>query len=389
MFDVSIKDFSKAAAICAVAIERRNTIPVLGTMRAVANGHLVLDGGNLDMTATVAIPCETKTDTAILIDDPRALVSAIGAAGGASVTFEATESGYTAKAGQLQRTAKLHSKVADWPDHRCAVDEEAFTATLGSNFIAQLERVARAVSSEETRYNLNGVYVQHVAGWTYRLVATDGHRLMQADVELPDAAGELQAQIIPRHFVNAVLKHFRKVEGPIRFRVGTGGLSNAPDVTLDKPKPMQTRVALQAMVGNADVTFSGKVIDGKFPDYTRVVPASTKYQAIFKVAELRRAVQALSAGFGHMPAISFAFGANGCNLGVCHADEVTASYCIDVQHNATGGLIVGFNGHYLLDMLASLGGDDVSMGVDDSAAPSLWKSISDTSFTGVLMPMRV
>lgn len=389
MIDVSIRDFSKAAAIVCAAIEKRNTIPVLGTMRARANGRLVLDGGNLDMTATASIPCDSKSDTTLLIDDPRALVSAIGAAGGQSFTLAKLDDGFRAQAGALNRVSRHRQPVDDWPDHRCSVDEVAFSASLGAEAIRQMERVSRAISKEETRYYLNGMYIEHVKDWTYRLVATDGHRLMMADIELPDAAGELVPQIIPRQFVHTILTHFRKVDGPIGFRVGAAWNSNAPDVTLDKPKSMVARVAMAATVGPADVTFSGKVIDGTFPAYGRVVPTRPAHQAIFSVGDLRQAVQALSAGLGRWPAIAFSFGPDGCELGASSAEGVVATYRVESKHNVRDGLKIGLNGHYVVDMLASIGGEQISIGIDDAAAPTLWKSIDDTSFTGALMPVRL
>lgn len=394
MFDVSIRDFTKAASIVACAVDRRTTIPILSAMKVQANGRLVLEGTNLDMVVTAAIDCDTKSDVELLIDDPRAVMSAIGAAGGALATFEAAPDGFRTRAGRLNRTVKHGLKPVDWPSSSCSVDVQAFGATFTAAVIQQIERIMVAISTEETRYYLNGVYLHHLEGWTYTLVATDGHRLMAGNIQLPDATGELPPLIIPAAFIRSIVKHFRKTDKPITFQVGTPRLSNVPEGTLAPDHMKVPRVALAGTVGggtfSADVTFQGKTIDGTYPDYRRVVPAAPKHQAIFQVAELRRAVLAVAAGYREPPAVSLSFGPDGVDVGMSRGvDGVTAVYRVEAAHNMPDGLSVGFRSTYLLDVLAAFSSAEVSFATDDQSSPALFTDVTDGDFFAVQMPMRI
>ena len=125
MFDVGIKDFTKAVAIANAARDRRSAIPVLEAVRVQANGRLELSTTNLDMSAHVALPCETSREATFLLSDVNSLVSAINAAGGAKALFAETEDGFSVKAGQLNRTASNRLKVEDFPATATGVSSQA------------------------------------------------------------------------------------------------------------------------------------------------------------------------------------------------------------------------------------------------------------------------
>lgn len=396
MIEVSIKDFSKAVQIAGAAHDTRNTIPVLGAMKLRANGKLELQSTDLDMTATVAVPCQTAKEAEFLLTDPRAVVSAVGAAGGANVTFAATDSGFVASAGKLRRETSHGMPVEDWPENQAQIAERTFGATLSADTLRQIERVTAAISKEETRYYLNGINLKRLEDapnpWTYRFAATDGHRLMVVDVPLPDADGELAGDVIlPRSFVQAVLTHLRKAEGPLRLELGLGVKRNSTSDTAPAPASI-TRVALAGRVGNADVHFASKVIDGKYPDYNRVIPTAGEKQALFPVAELRRAIQAVSSGRSELgaPAISLTFEAGGVVLGMAYGvTGVSASYRLDCEHNVPVGGGIGFKAAYLLDILNAVQGDETTFAFENEASPCLIRDTSDPAFVAVLMPMRL
>lgn len=394
MFDVSIRDFTKASAIVAPAIDKWSTIPALTAMKVHANGRLDLEGSNLDMVIRATIDCQTKTEATFLIENPRALVSAIGAAGGTMVTLEATEAGYRARAGKLNRSMTGAQPVKAWPANGCEIGSTEFSATIGADFIKQLERVAPAISTEETRYYLNGVFLVHLSDWSYRLVATDGHRLFAADVQLPDATGILQPVIMPAAFVRAMIKTFGKTSNPISFQVGSPRRSNAAPTDTAPDRSSAPRLALAGKISfgtfDADVSFNGKTIDGKFPDYGKVVPTAPKHQATFQVKELRQAVLAVAAGMKTPPCVSLSFGPDGVAVGMtCGVDGVTAAFHVGSVHNMPDGLKIGLRSTYALDLLAAFKGEEVSFATDDQASPILLRDPSDGAFLAVQMPMRV
>lgn len=395
MFEVDIKDFTKAVAIVNAARDRRTTIPALEAVRVHANGRLELSTTNLDMSAHVALPCETSREATFLLSDVDSLVSGINAAGGAKALFAETEGGFSVKAGQLARTTSNWLKVEDFPATDTGVDHQDFTATLSADALQQIERVAVAISREETRYYLHGIHMKRLAddpsGWTYRFAAADGHRLMVVDVPLPDAKGDLPAElIIPRHFLTALFQHFRRAEGPVTLKVGRPHPSNLPEQSTASERSTAPRMAVSAKLGTADVTFTGKMIDGTYPDYSRVIPNGGDRQALFSIAELRRAVLAVSAGMNPAPAVSFEFRPDHVVIGLGYGVEgVSATYRLDCQHNMPDGFYCGFRGTYVLDQLAALRGTHMRLAIEDADGASLWQDVSDPAFIGVLMPMRV
>ena len=406
MLEVSIKDFTKAVAIANAARQRRCTIPVLEAIRvrgipggpaapASGGGRLELLTTDLDMSAHVALRCDTAKPVSFMLSDVNSLVSSINAAGGATAQFAETDDGFSVRAGQLTRTTDNRLKVDDFPATANVVDHVDFTATLSVDALQQIERVAVAISKEETRYYLNGIHMKRLlddpSGWTYRFAATDGHRLMVVDVPLPDAKGDLPGElIIPRQFLTALFQHFRRAEGPVMLRVGQGRLANDPETTTAPAKAGLPRVAVSAKLGAADVTFTGKVIDGTYPDYNRVIPKRGERHALFNIAALRRAVLAVSAGMNPAPAVGFTFSADRVLVGLHYGvTGVSAEYRLDCQHNMPDGFRVGFRGIYVLDQLGALRGTDVRLSVEDGASPSLWQDVSDPGFLSVLMPMRM
>lgn len=413
MIDVSIRNFTRAVNIAATVTEKRNPIPILGTMKVRANGRLEIEATDLDMVATIAVPCETEghdkgTFHEFILSDAPAVVAAISAAGGETASFDVIKgtpadkrgdnyerSGFTVRAGQLVRSTRHGMSVEDFPTSVAQMAEREFSATLSADVLRQIERISAAISKEETRYYLNGVHMRRLAdngdGWTYRFTATDGHRLMMVDVPLPDATGELPALIMPRKFLTCLFRHFRRAEGPLALSAGRGTIPNREDSTAPARYGVP-RVALAGKVGEADVSFTSKVIDGTYPDTDRVIPTSCDFAALFNVGELRQAVLATagSARTHSTPALAMTFDADGIALRqIFHVEGITAEYRVACQHNATPGFVIGFRAHYVLDMLAACTGDQVRFGIGNEAGPVLINDVSDPSFTGVLMPMRV
>ena len=396
MIEVSIKDFSKAARIAAAVTDKWTTVPILSALKVRANGKMELEATNLDMTARVVIPCRAGKLSKFMVPDPRSLISAIGAAGGDIASFEelpAKDGKCSLRicAGHLTRSTEHRMQVDDWPQNQAQIGEQLFSATLAPDVLRQIERIAAAISKEGVRYYLNGINLKHLDGWTYRFAAADGHRLMTIDVPLPDATGILSDDIIlPREFVTTIFNHFRKADGPIVMEIGSGVARNAVDATAPPPTDL-SRVSFAARVGNADVHFAAKAIDGKYPDYSRVIPADAASQVLVDASELRRAILAVTGGQQHpLPAVRLSFKAGHMIVGLAAGVEgVSAEYQIECQHNAKDGAHVGFRAAYVLDMLNAVSGSEVRFGFSDEAGPCLIHDVSDPNFCGVLMPMRV
>lgn len=417
--------FKKAMAVVENARENRNTIPILGTIRAtLATTDLVtpglrLEATDLDMTVTATCPveaiCEQKVAVdQFLISDPRAGISAINAAGGSEVTLVAAKPGKDEKgvdhrlaiqSGDLKLSQATGDNPEDFPGSGRVV-ETLFSAEMSSDTLKQIARLFPAISTEETRYYLNGVNMKKLeeSGWTYRFAATDGHRLFVIDIPLPGATGDQGDVILPRRFIDAVAKELGKSKDAIQFKLGHAAASNGKPLTSADGDRRNARCSIFGKIDVLEVSFDGKLIDGTFPDYSRVIPTAVPRSANFDIRTLRRAVTAVSAAYSSKShrAIKLVFDATGVTISksVGQLGANDASFRVECQHNCEG-MTAGFNGKYLLEALNSFSGEEVNLAMEEPAAskddkrfmqvagPTLIRDPADTAFFVVLMPMRV
>lgn len=387
MITVDRRQFSRAIKLASQVVEKRHTIPVLTAVKMTANGKLSIEGTDLDTFARAEIEYDGD-EGEIMLSDPRSVISAINVAGGETVEFGRNEKRVTVKAGKLDASL-ISQHPDDYPGNE-RIAEQTFGCTIGASEMAQIRRVMAAISTEETRYYLNGVNVKKLADWTYRFAATDGHRLMVVDIPLPDAAGDLPEQfIIPRRFLNAALNSFAKPKDGIAFRVGLTANSNQRDKTLAIETSKFPRICFSGEVAGTQFEIVGKLIDGTYPDYTRVIPSETTYLARCKRADLIKAINTLTPlSTSKTRAVKLTFADGSVRLELNSPDVGDSSFVLPAEHNLPKDFMVGFNGQYLLDNLAALEGEEVDLGLTDPAAPATVTDPADTAFKSVLMPMR-
>jgi DNA polymerase-3 subunit beta len=353
-------------------VERRNTIPIL------ANVLMKADKGGLHLTATdmeieivetvgadVAQPGATTAPAAMLYDIVRKLPE------GADVELDCP-------AGKDQLTIKAgrsHFKlgclpVDDFP--AMSAGELGNKLQLKATDLAHLiDRTKFAMSTEETRYYLNGIYL-HAAktGKTdvLRAVATDGHRLARMEMPLPAGGAGMPGIILPRKAVGEVRKLLDEAEGEVTFALS----------------------ATKAQVQMGSIVLTTKLIDGTFPDYERVIPQNNDKvlrvnsqifaAAVDRVAtissEKTRAVK-LALGKG-----ALRLSANSADAGGSADEELEVAY-------DSAPMEIGFNSKYLYEITQQIEGDAAELKLNDSASPTVVRDASDASALYVLMPMRV
>ena len=227
-----------------------------------------------------------------------------------------------------------------------------------------------AISTEETRYYLNGVYM-HVAtgedGPVLRCVATDGHRLARIDAPLPDGAADMPGVIVPR-----------KTVGELRKLLDDDSATIAVSVS-------ETKVRF----ATAEITLISKVIDGTFPDYTRVIPMGNSRRLEVDAAEFAKAVDRVATiSSERSRAVKLVLEEDRMVLSVNapesgHAEEELAVAYGD-EH-----LEIGFNAKYLLEIASQVDRENAVFMFNTSADPTLMREGNDTSAVYVVMPMRV
>jgi DNA polymerase-3 subunit beta len=352
-------------------VERRNTIPILSNVLIEArDGRLELKATDLDLEATeiapadVAVAGATTVSAHIFHDIVRKL------ADGAQVSLEIVpDTGQLLLRSGRSRFSLQCLPAADFPD--LTTGEFAHKFELPALELRRLiENAQFAISTEETRYYLNGVYF-HTAesgGATMlRAVATDGHRLARIETAAPAGSAGMPGVIAPRKAVAEILK---LLEDPAR------------DVAIEISQ-------VKARFGFGDVTLTTKLIDGAFPDYNRVIPLHNDKRLVVDKDQFQRAVDRVSTISSERGrAIKLAIGDNRMTLSVNNPDSGSATEEIEVDYDS-GPMEIGFNSRYLLEIAQQLSGDTALIKLADPGSPTIIMDRDGAHALYVLMPLRV
>ena len=357
----------KALGRVAHVVEKRNTIPILGNIYVeVRQDDIRFRGTDLDMEVSDQVKAEVASKGTITV--PAGLFHDIvrKLPEGSQIVIEQLENTMTVKAGK-SRFVLQTLPVSDFPDIQAGNLTHSFVVP-GADLHRLIERAQFAISTEETRYYLNGIYL-HVAGShnapTLRAVATDGHRLAQVEMPRPSGIDTMPGVIVPRKAVAELTRLFDK------------DLEVTVELSVSK---------IRFTAGNISLT--SKLIDGTFPDYVRVIPQNndkvlTIEKAIFAAAADRVATISSERG----KAVKMSLSAGKIILTVNNPDSGSATEEIDAEYSANA-FDIGFNSRYLHDILSELEGDKVTVRLADPGSPTLFGG-SDESSLYVLMPMRV
>jgi DNA polymerase-3 subunit beta len=233
-----------------------------------------------------------------------------------------------------------------------------------------IERTIYAASVDETRYNLNGAFVEvDPSVGRLRLVATDGHRLAQADRSIgPDVEGLASGVIVPRKGLTEV-KRLVDEDDSDEVEIGFAGNSG--------------------LVRRGGVTLVMRLIEGEFPDYRKVIPSNftiTLTVATEILVHALRRVAVLSSERSR--AVKMELGDRKLTVSSNNPDLGEASEELDVDYEGTP-LTIGFNVRYLLDAVSSLGAKEVRFGLRDANSPAQLQPTDDPDALAVVMPMRL
>jgi DNA polymerase-3 subunit beta len=352
-------------------VERRNTIPILGNVLIKADkGTLSLKATDLDLEVTDSIAAEvspagaTTVPAHMLYDIVRKLPE------GAQIVLEGSgdRAVLSIRAGRSRFTLQTLPE-SDFPD--LAAGEMSHSFTLPAADLKRLiDKTQFAISTEETRYYLNGIYL-HSAGSAkepmLRAVATDGHRLAQCELPLPEGAAGMPGIIVPRKAVNEVQRLIENGEGEVGIELSAG--------------------KIRFTIGN--VVLTSKLIDGTFPDYARVIPANNDKILTVDKKDFEAAVDRVSTVASERGrAVKLSIAGGRLVLSVTNPDSGSATEEIEVDY-AADPLDIGFNSRYLLDIAAQIEGEVAVLKLADPGSPTLIQDKDAKGALYVLMPMRV
>lgn len=360
--------FSAMSRISRV-VEKKNTIPILANVVLSAHdGKLTMRATDLDLQLTESISAKiaTKGETTVpahmLSDILRKLPN------GSEVMIEHGDTAITVKCGRSR--FKLNSlPVQDHP--ALDVGETAVSFELAAADLAGLiERTQFAISTEETRYYLNGIYLHPFAeGPTkhLRAVATDGHRLAQTQIPCPAAAVNMPGVIVPRKTVGEILKLVAGSE---------------EDVTVELSSQ-------KIRVTSGDTVITSKLIDGTFPDYARVIPQNNTKELVVEKGDFEAAIDRVSTlSSDKTKAVKLSLSYGRLVMVVNNPDSGAATEELDVSYESDS-LEIGFNSRYLLDVTSELTSERAILKFNDAGSPAIAMSEGDNNSLFVIMPMRV
>jgi len=351
-------------------VERRNTIPILSNVKFDArDGRLNLNATDMDLDiaesveSEVAVAGETTAPAHTLYEIVRKLPE------GAQVEMETAENdGLVLRSGR-SRFSLACLPTEDFPVMAGGDLPKEFRLPAGE-LRGLIDRTRFAISTEETRYYLNGIYLhaaQRDGVDVLRAVATDGHRLASVEMPLPAGAAGMPGVIVPRKTVTELRKLIDETGEDIVVALSETKIRFAFD----------------------DAVMTSKLIDGTFPDYERVIPADNEKVMEVDCRQFTAAVDRVSAiSTEKSRAVKLAVRAGHLTLSASSPDSGNASEEIEVSYSADA-MEIGFNSRYLLDITQQIGGDAAQFLMSDSASPTIVREVGDTSALYVLMPMRV
>ena len=372
-FKVDRATLLKALAHVQSVVERRNTIPILANvMIAVRDGKLTLTATDMEIAIVEDVAADSVRNGActapaatlyeIVRKLPDGAVVELDCPGGDAQL--ALRAGRYATSLVVLPTDDFPSMTAGTLPHKFALPAQTLRGLI--------DRTRFAISTEETRYYLNGIYIHQTeadGAKVLRAVATDGHRLARVEEPLPEGAGSMPGVIVPRKTVGELRKLLDETSGEVEVALS------------------DTRI--QFRVGT--VTLTSKLIDGTFPEYERVIPRDNdKVLRVNKgdFAEAVARVAAISSERSRPVKLSLA--RDLLVLSASSPEQGTASEELDgdkVKYEA-GPLEIGFQARYLNDITDQIS-NVVEFRFSDGAAPTVVLDSADASALYVLMPMRV
>ena len=361
----------KAVGQAQSVVERRNTIPILANVLIEADGAQVsfratdLDIEVVDKAAALVERAGATTVSAVMLHE---IVRKLPDGALVTLSDDSANGRLTVAAGRSTFNLATLPKE-DFPV--MASSEYTTNFSAPAPVLRRLfDKAKFAISTEETRYYLNGVYlhVSQAEGQpTLRCVATDGHRLARIDAALPEGAAGMPGVIVPRKTVNELRKLLDDDEAQIAVSVS------------------ETKVRF----ATPTIVLTSKVIDGTFPDYTRVIPTGNTRRLEVDASEFAKAVDRVATVSSERSrAVKLSLDEDRLVLSVNAPDSGAAEEELAVAY-ADERLDIGFNAKYLLEIASQVDRENAVFLFNSAGDPTLMREGNDMSAVYVVMPMRV
>ncbi len=366
-FTITRQDLLKALSHVAPIAEKKSTIPILSNLKIEANNELTFTATNTDIEIVEKVPSQiseegkTTLPAHILYDIARKLPDE-------EVSFSTQETQMIITAGRAKFSLPM-LPADDFPMMAGAPLQFKFNITP-DDLIALIDKTKFAVSNEETRYYLNGIYLHTVENEgqnILRSAATDGGRLALYDVPAPEGSKGMPSVIVPKQ----VIGELRKL------------LDDADKDVVVEVSETKTRFSFE----NAIMT--SKLIDGKYPNYLAVIPKGNDKTLTLKTAEFKEAVDRISSvSVDKFKAVKMIISKNSLTLTASTPEAGTGTE--EVGANYDGDTIeILFAYRKLLDMANQIETEEMEFKLSNGTSPAIMKEKDNDHFLYVVMPLRL
>ena len=344
-------------------VERRQTMPILANVLLSAkDNRLAVTATDLEVELVAGADIKSGSDGAITVPGRKLLDICRSLPDGAKITVSQEGERVQLRAGKSRFTLSS-LPAAEFP----VIEEMNVQQTLDipqADLKRLLDKTHFSMAQQDVRYYLNGMLLE-TDGKMLRSVATDGHRLALCEMGLA-SKGKGQQIIVPRKGV-LELQRLLGSEGTVSLTIGSNHI--------------------RVQIG--EIRFTSKLIDGRFPEYSRVIPANPPRSVLADRDILRSALQRTAILSNEKyRGIRLALKGNSMTLQAHNPEQEEAEEEIEVQYDGDD-LEVGFNVNYLLDAIAAIEGSEVEIGLTDANSSCLIHAPGNNSSRYVVMPMRL
>ena len=349
-------------------VERRTAMPILSNVLfETVDDSIKLMATDLEVGMTCRHPAEVKQAGSLTVN-ARYLYEIVRGLKNQPVHVKKLENNW-AQVRCGSNEYKLLGMPAEDFQQLPDISDVELVEVSGDDLQQMIEKTSFAVSTDESRYNLNGSFLEKIDG-KYRMTATDGHRLamVEKDMASGGAGPSLKEGIlIPRKGLVEMRRILEAEEGAVK--IGHHG---------------NNFVFIQA-----EVTVVMRLLEGQFPDYRQVVPGEQKVNVKLSRKELMESLRRVSVFSSNKNlGLKLVISKGKLLVTSSNPDMGEAREQIDVEYGGDE-MTVGFNAKYLIDALSAMAEDEVMVSLEDDLSPGVFRPVGDDSYTCVIMPMRI
>ena len=369
-FKISRSIFFKTLSHLQGIVDKKNSLPILANILIEAKDNsLILSSTDMDISIIEKINCSvtengaTTINSQILYDIVRKI-------------DEDNEIEIISNNGKLLTLRSNGSRfsLACLPKEDYPIieqDNSGVDIILNSKILFKLiDKTKFAISNEETRYFLNGLYfniTNEANKKIVTLVATDGHRLAKFSHEIEGEIDQVSGVIIPKKTIYELSKLLSEIDGDVKISISSNKI----------------------VFKIEDIIFISKLIDGSFPDYKRVIPTDNTNILKINRDKLLSAVDRVSTIANEKsPVIKFKLLENILNLNTINNESSSASEDLTISYQGEE-IEIGFNSKYIMDIVNNLDDTEISINLKNNTSPVIAQEKSNNNLVYVLMPMRV